>query len=121
MEPRRVLVTGAGGPAGVNFVRSLRAAETPYHLVGTDTNRFHLEWPELDAAYEAPRCDDPGYVEFLRDLIERERIDFVHAQPDVEVLAVSDARDELGARTFLPSREAIAICQDKHRSARVWA
>lgn len=117
---RRVLVTGAGGPAGVNFVRSLRAAGG-YHVVGTDVDRYHLEWPDLDAAYEAPRCDDPAYVDWLNWLIEREGIELVHPQPDVEVRAISEARDRLAARTFLPSRRAIEVCQDKHRSAEAWA
>ncbi len=116
----RVLVTGAGGPAGVNFVRSLRAAPEPFYIVGTDTNRFHLEWPPLDAAYEAPPCDDPRYLDFLLDVIERERIDFVHPQPDAEVRAISELRERLPAKTFLPSVETVRICQDKRRSGELW-
>jgi carbamoyl-phosphate synthase large subunit len=117
---RRVLVTGAGGPAGVNVVRSLRAAGEPSWIVGTDTNRLHLEWPDVDAAYVAPPAGDPGYLEFLTDLVAREAIDFVHAQPEQEVLLLAERRDELGARTFLPATETIRICQDKHRSGERW-
>jgi carbamoyl-phosphate synthase large subunit len=116
-----VLVTGAGGPAGVNFVRSLREAETPYYIVGTDIDRYHLEWPEVDAAYEAPRSSDPGYVDFLNGVIEREQVELVHPQPDGEVRVISENRDRLTARTFLPAKESIRVCQDKHESARVWA
>jgi hypothetical protein len=118
---KRILVTGAGGPAGVNFIRSLRDGEEPYYIVGTDVDRFHLEWPELDAAYQAPRCDEPGYIDFLRGVVEREHVEFLHPQPDAEVAVISQARDQIPARTFLPSREAIAICQDKHRSGQLWA
>lgn len=118
---KRVLVTGAGGPAGVNFVRSLRAAEEKMWIVGCDVNRYHLEWPELDAAYEAPRCDEPGYVDFLNDVIEREQVALVHPQPDVEVRVISERRDELVANVFLPARATIALLQDKHRSGERWA
>jgi carbamoyl-phosphate synthase large subunit len=118
---KRVLVTGAGGPAGVNFIRSLRAADEPYYIAGTDIDRYHLEWPDLDVAYEAPRSNDPGYVDFLNGVIEREEIELVHPQPDGEVRVISESREDLAARTFLPSKEAIRICQDKHESARVWA
>lgn len=118
---RRILVTGAGGPAGVNFVRSLRAADEPYYIVGTDTSRFHLEWPVLDAAYEAPRSDSDGYLAFLNDVIAREQIELVHPQPDSEVRVLSELRDELDARVFLPDRETIRVCQDKYLSGERWA
>ena len=55
---KRVLVTGVGGPAGVNFVRSLRAAPEPYFIVGADINRLHLEWPDIDIGYVVPGNDD---------------------------------------------------------------
>ncbi|HZO95741.1 MAG TPA: hypothetical protein VFB42_00060 [Gaiellaceae bacterium] len=118
---KRILVTGAGGPAGVNFVRSLRESGEPYHVVGADVSRFHLEWPDLDAAYEAPPCTDPGYLDFLNALIEAEGIELVHPQPDVEVRFVSEHRDRIGARVFLPAPETIRVCQDKHASAALWA
>lgn len=118
---KRILVTGAGGPAGVNFIRSLREADEPFFIVGTDVNRFHLEWPDLDVAYEAPRCTDSGYIDFLNELIERHDIQLVHAQPDVEVSVISEHRERLKAPVFLPSKETVRICQDKYLSARVWA
>jgi carbamoyl-phosphate synthase large subunit len=118
---KRVLVTGAGGPAGVNFVRSLRHADEPYAIIGTDLDAYHLEWPELDAAYISPRADDPGYIDFLNELIDREGIEFVHSQPEQEVRLLSERRDEIRARIFLPAAETVRICQDKHRSAEIWA
>jgi hypothetical protein len=117
---KRVLVTGAGGPAGVNFIRSLRAADEPMWIVGCDTSAHHLEWPDVDAAYVAPRCDDPAYPDFVVRLVEAEGIDFVHPQPDVEVKAVSALRDRIPARTLLPARGTIEILQDKHRSGELW-
>lgn len=118
---KRILVTGAGGPAGVNFIRSLREADEPFYIVGTDTNPFHLEWPAVDAAYVAPRCTDPGYVDFLNSLIDREKVEFVHPQPDVEVEVLSEQREKLGAPAFLPGRETVRVCQDKYLSGKVWA
>jgi predicted ATP-grasp superfamily ATP-dependent carboligase len=118
---KRILVTGAGGPAAVNFIRSLRAADERMWIAGCDVDRYHLEWPQLDAAYEAPRCDDPGYIDFLNGLIEREEIAFVHPQPDVEVRVISARRCELGAPVFLPGEETVALLQDKHRSGERWA
>jgi carbamoyl-phosphate synthase large subunit len=119
-DVKRILVTGAGGPAGVNFIRSLRAADEPMWIVGSDVSARHLEWPQVDAAYVAPRCDDPGYEAFLLDLVEREEIELVHPQPDVEVQAISRLRERLPARVLLPARETVELLRDKQRSGEVW-
>jgi carbamoyl-phosphate synthase large subunit len=118
---KRILVTGAGGPAAVNFIRSLRAADEQMWIVGSDVSRSHLEWPDVDAAYQAPSYRDDSYVDFLNDLIAHERIEFVHPQPDGEVRAISEHRDELHARVLLPAHETIQMLQDKHVSGQRWA
>ena len=50
----RVLVTGSGGLAGVNFVRALRASSKDYYIVGTDFNKYHILYPDVDARYLTP-------------------------------------------------------------------
>jgi carbamoyl-phosphate synthase large subunit len=116
---KRILVTGAGGSAGINFVASLRMAGEDSYIVGTDTNRWHLELPDINARYVVPRCTDRSYLTKLNQIIEKEHIEFVHAQPDVEVKVLSDNREAVHARTFLPDRETIETCQDKMRSNKV--
>ncbi len=119
MRPRRgeflkqILVTGAGGSAGINFVASLRMAEEPLRIVGADINRWHLELPDVDSAYVVPRCSDPLYINYINRVIRKERIELVHAQPDMELEVISDHRDELDARTFLPDAETVRYCHDK--------
>lgn len=120
MKRRRVLILGAGGAAGNNVVESLLDGPEPMYLVGTDCNRYHLEWPGVDRVYLLPPCTSPGYVDRLNDVIEREKIDVVHAQPDVEVRVVSESREQLRARTYLPSKEVIRLLQDKLLSAAAW-
>ncbi|MBI4178654.1 hypothetical protein HY522_04405 [bacterium] len=117
---KRILITGVGGPAGVNFVNSLRAAEEKVHIVGTDIDSYHLEWPDIDRKILAPPCGDPSYIDFLNQTIESEGVEFVHPQPDVEVRVISENRERLKAATFLPAKEALRVCQDKTASARVW-
>ena len=116
---KRILVTGAGGNASRNFIASLRMADEPFYVVGVDTNPFHLECAEVEARYQVPRCDDPGYLEALKAVIAREDIELVHPQPDVEVGFLSAHRDELPARMMLPSDQAVQICHDKLSCNRV--
>src|SRR5438477_12191568 len=104
---KRVLVTGAGGSPAVNFTRSLRKAPESFYLVGTDADKFYLMRAETDRRYLVPLARDPDYLAVLNEIIEREKIEFVHAQNDVEVSFLSENRERLRARTFLPSKETI--------------
>ncbi|HXI02498.1 MAG TPA: ATP-grasp domain-containing protein [Candidatus Saccharimonadales bacterium] len=110
---KRILVTGAGGSAGINFIASLRMADEPLYIAGTDINAWHLQLPAVDSAFLMPHCSDPSYVNELCRLIEKERVGFVYAQPDMELEVISKNRDRLPARVFMPSHQAIVACHDK--------
>jgi carbamoyl-phosphate synthase large subunit len=115
----RILVTGAGGFAGVNFVRALRASKRGYYIVGTDFNRYHLEFPDVDARYLTPRHDDPSFVGRIRELVMRETIDFLHPQPSSEALVLALNRRRLPCTIFLPSSRVMKTAQDKLLSQQI--
>jgi hypothetical protein len=115
----RVLVTGCGGPASIGVTRSL-ARTGRYELVGTDANLVQLAVAETPVRYHVPRADDSRWLPILNQIIEAERIDFVHAQPDPEVAELSRYRDRVKARTFLPRHETVELCQDKLKSYGRW-
>ena len=111
----RILLTGAGGPASIGVARSLR----DHYLVGTDANPYALHFAETNAKYVTPKASDPGYPNALRDICDREGIEFVHAQPDPEVEKISEIRDMLPT-TYLPRHEVVRRCQDKLATWRAW-
>lgn len=117
---RRVLVTGTGGPAGINFISSLRIAPEKFFIVGTEANEYFIHLSPADKKYLMPKASQTGYLERLNEIIKSERIDFVHPQPDIEVAVVSEKRGDIGAKTFLPSKAAIERCQDKLKSTEIW-
>ena len=117
---KRILITGAGGSPSTNFVRSLRLAPEPFRLVGTDADEFLLMRAETDSRYLVPLASDPAYLDVLNDIIDEEDVELVHAQNDAEVRFLSDHRDEVHARTFLPRAETVRICQDKFLSYERW-
>jgi predicted ATP-grasp superfamily ATP-dependent carboligase len=114
---KRLLVTGAGGSAAFNFVDALRLAHEadPMYIVGADVKPHHLPLTRTDRNYLVPRADAKDYVDQINRIIDREKIDFLHAQPDVEVDVLSRRRDELAAKTFLPPDATIVLCGDKMR------
>ena len=40
---KKILVTGGGAPAGINFINSLNDAPEDLNVVSSDINKFHLE------------------------------------------------------------------------------
>jgi len=113
MDMKRIICTGVGGSAGNNFIKSLRMAEEKIYIVGLDCSKYYAKLSQADKTYISPKYDDPDYIPFLNGLIAAESIEFLHAQPDTEVKVISDNREKINAKTFLPSKKAIDIAQDK--------
>jgi len=117
---KRILVTGAGGPAGINFVMSLRIAPEKIFIVGSEANEYFVHLAPVDKKYLVSKASNPKYVGELNKIIEKEKVEFVHAQPDTEVATISENREKLKAKVFLPAKETIRLCQDKLKSAEKW-
>lgn len=108
-----ILLTGAGGSAAFNFRDALAVSGNDYRIVAADMKPYHLELLPADARYLVPAVSDPGYLDALNGIVIDEEIDFVHAQPDVEVAFLAEHGGKLAARTFLPDPGVLRLCQDK--------
>lgn len=117
---KRVLVTGSGGTPSTNFVRSLRLSGEPFYIIGTDADKFSLMRSETDERHLVPLASERDYIDVLNDVIRETGAEFVHAQPDQEIGAISENRDRLAAATFLPARRTVEILQDKWMSYQAW-
>ena len=110
---RIILVTGVGGSAGNNFIRSLRLATENFYIVGTDMSKYYIHLSRADKNYISPSCNSKDYLPFLNSIIKKEKIDFIHSQPDTEVQVLSDNRETIPVRTMLPSKKAIKLAFHK--------
>lgn len=119
MKVKTIAILGAGGSAGINFTKSLRLCGEKFNIIGCDINKFYLELSNADTKYFLPHESISEYVDRLNNLIKKEKIEFLHAQPDSEVKIISDNRNKLSASTFLPSKEAINIAQDKWETYKI--
>lgn len=117
-----VLVFGAGGPAGVNFARSVYLSYEHITLFGTDINKYNIELakPYYLAIFLVPE-DEKSKIEAIKDIIKNNHIDFIYAQPDPEVFFLSKNRKEFKARTFLPKHKTIENCQAKYVASSLWS
>lgn len=120
---RTVLVTGAGGPLGVNFCRSLRASGDELRIIGTDANRYHLPLSICDETYLIPLAKDTeGYQRALVEIAAKEAVEVLIPTHPVEVRAVAELRDagRLGSmKTALPRTSVLDISDDKAATQRI--
>lgn len=115
----RVLVLGAGGPAGVNTAAALRAAG--HHVVCADANEQHLAWCDEPRLLMPPHAGR-SLITWTREVVAGERIDLVWPQPDPLVAFCSQHRHELGVGRFaLPAHSTVLVCQDKFETGWRWA
>ena len=114
----RILVLGAGGPAGVNFMKSLMLVHPKIEIYGCDMNKYHLYFakPYCEKVFDISKKS----VEEINNIVKENKIDFVHPQPDKEVQWLSENRRDIDSTIFLPKEEVIDICQDKFLSAMKW-
>ncbi|MEW6264276.1 MAG: carboxylate--amine ligase [Thermodesulfobacteriota bacterium] len=123
---KRILATACGGPSTLSFTRSLRDADperSGYRIVGTDCDQYAIHRAEVDRAYLCPRATDPDYIPFIKYVIEKEKIDFLHSQPEIEIYVIGKHREEIraaGCRLFMPPQPVIELLRDKGKSARLW-
>jgi carbamoyl-phosphate synthase large subunit len=111
---KRILVTGAGGPLGVNVSRSLRKAPEPVFLVGTDANLYHLPLALTDAtALVPPARQRDAYREALVRLVRKHGLELIIPTHPVEVRAIAEIAGSLPVRTILPRVETLDVADDK--------
>jgi carbamoyl-phosphate synthase large subunit len=121
---KTILLTGSGGPAGVNVAKSILQGNENLNLIGTDINKYHIEFIKdyVKKSYVVPKYDKKEYLDSILKIIKENDINLIHSQPDVEVRVISENRHRLplSCKTFLPSKRTVRICQDKDLSARIW-
>ncbi len=110
------MVTGAGGVAGVNFVRALKASKRKYYIVGTDFSKYYIGFPDVNERYLTPRHDDDAFVSRVSGIARNERVDFIHPQPSSEAFVLSSNRTRLPAPVFLPPASVMKVAQDKQET-----
>jgi carbamoyl-phosphate synthase large subunit len=111
---RRVLVTGAGGAAGIAVIRELRKRGEPVVAVDSDPMAAGLALAD-DHALIVPASDD-AYVDKLCAVATRFGADAVVCTVAEEMLVIAGYEDELaraGASIWLSPRSSILACVDK--------
>ena len=117
-SPLRLLVTGAGAPGIRGTLHALR--ENPdgraVHVVGVDLDENAVGRYLADAFHPVPAPESPDYLDALRAVCRRERIDLVLPQTTREIAVLSRHRAGLeadGVRVMVSDAGAVQAANDK--------
>ena len=117
----RVLVTGAGGPAGIAVIRSLLARpDVEVFSADMDGWASGLYLVPEDRRRIVPAGRSETFVDELIGMCRDDRIDVLFSTVDVELPGLAARRDELsavGTALAAPSHETLVTCLDKCRLA----
>ena len=114
-----VLVTGAGGPAGVAVVRRLMALG--HRVVGVDADASAAGAALATVGAVVPRADHVRFVDALVALAAAHGADALIGTVAEELPALAAGADRLaaaGVATWLPDPVAVEVCCDKAAFAR---
>lgn len=115
-----ILVSDAGSSLTRNFVSCLKLKSGKYVTVGVSSNKFELALSNCDKNYLLPDVSHPFYFDILNNIGIQNKVDFFHTQSDKIVKLVTQNRDKIKFKTFLPNPKTVEICQDKWRSYLAW-
>lgn len=107
----RLLVMGAGTGAGNNLVASLRASLPSLTVIGCHTDPFTLR--NSTAARTLLLRGGPRAIDEIVRIAQTEAIDLIVPTGDADVTLLSEHREVLGRRVYLPSKALVDLCQDK--------
>jgi carbamoyl-phosphate synthase large subunit len=107
VRPITVLLTASGVPGSTALIRALREnGERELRLVGTDMSELAVGRHYCDSFHLVPAGGDPGFVDALVEICERERVDAVLPQSSFELEALAESKARFGETTVLVARPA---------------
>ena len=90
-----VLIPGAGGPAAVSTMKSLRLAGFTGRIVSTDANPLSAGFFLSDSSRVVPKASDPAFYAAMTQLIADERVDVIFPTSGFDIYEYGRHKAEL--------------------------
>ncbi|MCS7107556.1 MAG: ATP-grasp domain-containing protein [Acidilobaceae archaeon] len=114
MNRATVLVTGAGGPAGINVVKLLK--RDGFRVWATDASPYSEGFALADASYVIPPASDPRFPQELDRLAREGNVDLVIITVDEEIEVL--ARGRAGEKYVMHPPHTVETCLNKYLTYR---
>ena len=111
-----ILVTGVGAIIGYGIIDSLKQSSKDVNVIGMDIFEDAAGRFMADKFYQAILAKDPGYPDYVNNLIEKEKIDLVFLGTEHEIYALCDNKEKLGdnySKIVINTDQNIAFSKDK--------
>jgi carbamoyl-phosphate synthase large subunit len=112
-----VIVPGAGGPAGINTIKSLKMAGFKGKIIATDSSRLSAGFFMASAYAVMPKVvDEENYIKKLEEVISNHNVQVLMPSSGYDIYPYSKYRrkiEEFGAKPVVSDLESIEICFDK--------
>ncbi len=111
-----VLIPGAGGPAAVCAIKSLRRARYRGRIVSTDSDPLSPGLFLADASAVLPPVADPQFFDRALELIAREQVSLILPTSGFDTFIYSQRKTELrqrGVIAIVSDYDVVETCRDK--------
>lgn len=119
MEILRICITSIGSATALNLIKLLRK-QTKYRveIIGLDSNDFGYTSGSLlvDHFIQSPLASEERYIQFIQNIIEKEKVDMLIPIHDYEIYRLSKQR--LNVTMILPDQATVELFRDKLLSAK---
>lgn len=113
---KNILVSGASGIIGYGILRSLRLSGSQYKLIGTTIYSDSAAEGFCDIFEQAVPTNDPNYIDWLLNIIEKHQIDLIIPGIEADMYAWAEQIETIeksGVIVLLNSKDLIDLCHDK--------
>ena len=111
-----VLVPGAGGPAAINTIKSLRLSKFDGQIVSTDSDPLSAGFFLSDSYYVVPIVSDKSFIDVLIKIIKKNNIKVLMPSSGYDIYQYSihnQLLSEMGVKAVVSRKEVLDVCQDK--------
>jgi carbamoyl-phosphate synthase large subunit len=113
---KTILVSGASGIVGYGVLRSLRMSGKALRLIGTSMYDDSVAPAFCDIFELAPPTGNPGYMDWLLDVITRHQVDLIIPGIEIDMYKWVEHVPEIRGRGAIPLLNDLALvqlCKDK--------
>lgn len=119
MKNLTVLVSACGAQFMPGLADCLKDnGERNIRIIGVDMGTDLTILEMVDALYQVPAADDPGYIDRLLEICKTEKVDVVLPFMSAELLPLIDRKDEfeaIGTKVSVSDRKSVEITINKFR------